>query len=621
MLARTRAAARRAAGVILTTSTRTMSLKVGPNDIRIPEAPYKAGRTRMLNDHAGSYEDVYKNFKFDLPATYNIGADITDKHARDKWDKTAIIFEDEDAKEARVTFGNLIQKSNQVANALTHKLGIQRGDRVAILMSQSPEAAICHAAIYKSGGVAVPLFVLFGPDAVKYRLSDSGATTVFVEPSKLDEVISLQKELPSLKNIVVTPTMSCFSTESKGYYDDPINQGTARLYSMNKLIENAEPLFDPVLTTPDDPALIIYTSGTTGPPKGALHAHRTLLGHLPGVEFPQNLFPQQDDLFWTPADWAWIGGLIDVLLPSLHHGVPVLAKRFKKFDPEQAFALMARQKVRNAFMPPTALKMMREVGNPKAKYDFKVRSIGCGGETLGEAVLQWGRETFGIDVNEFYGQTECNLVLGNCSRIMPVRPGSMGRPIPGHTVEICDELGNVLPVGSVGNIGIKAPHPVMFLEYLNKPQATKDKFAGGFLLTGDLGRKDQEGYFWYVGRSDDVIKSAGYRIGPSEIEDCLVSHPAVSNAAAVGVPDELRNEAVKAFVVIAPSHVGHSQDALRSELSEYVKTRLAKHEYPRQIEFVESLPMTTTGKVIRKDLKRKEYEKYYSERGLPCPKI
>jgi len=296
----------------------------------------------------------------------------------------------------------------------------------------------------------------------------------------------------------------------------------------------------------------------------------------------------------------------------------------RKFDPEVAFSILAKYQVKNAFMPPTALKMMREVPNPRSRFNYSMRSIGCGGETLGESVLEWAKDTFGFYVNEFYGQTECNLVLGNCAQVMQIRPGSMGKPIPGHVVEICDEKGNVLPVGEVGIISVKAPHPVMFLRYLNKPEATRDKFANGWLLTGDIGRKDEDGYFWYIGRNDDVIKSAGYRIGPSEIEDCIIAHPAVSNAAAVGVPDELRNEAVKCFVVLAPSYKHASPgilDNLRKELMEHVKKRLAKHEYPRQIEFVDELPMTATGKVIRKELKRREYEKYYAQLGKPCPPI
>jgi acetyl-CoA synthetase len=363
-------------------------------------------------------------------------------------------------------------------------------------------------------------------------------------------------------------------------------------------------VFTPFPTRADDPALIIYTSGTTGPPKGALHAHRTLLGHLPGVELPQNLFPQPGDLFWTPADWAWIGGLIDVLFPSWHHGIPVLAYRARKFDPEFAFHLMAKHEVRNAFLPPTALKMMRRVTPPKEWSALQLRSVGSGGETLGEELLDWGKSVLGITINEFYGQTEANLVVGNCAQLMPVKPGSMGRTIPGHVVEIVDDVGNVLPRGTAGHIAVRRPDPVMFLAYWMNRSATDRKFAGDWCLTGDTARQDEDGYLWFIGRQDDLITSSGYRIGPGEIEDCLLKHPAVAMAGVVGVPDDIRTETVKAFIVLKPE--AKAGEALERDIKNFVRYKLAAHEYPRLIEFVESLPMTATGKIIRKDLRARE---------------
>jgi acetyl-CoA synthetase len=335
-----------------------------------------------------------------------------------------------------------------------------------------------------------------------------------------------------------------------------------------------------------------------------LHAHRVLLGHLPGVEWPHEFFPQPGDLFWTPADWAWIGGLIDVLLPAWHHGVPVLAHRMRKFDPEEAYRLIARHGVRNVFMPPTALKLMREAGGAARGRGCRLRTLASGGETLGEGLLDWARASFGLTINEFYGQTECNLVVGNCAGVLPVRPGSMGRPIPGHIVEIVGDDGAVLPAGEIGNIGIRRPDPVMFLKYWGNPAATDAKFAGDLLLTGDLARKDDDGYVWFIGRADDVITSAGYRIGPGEVEECLMRHPKVALAAVVGVPDPIRTEMVKAFVVLKGGEV--APDSLAREIQDFVKARLAAHEYPRAIEFVDSLPMTATGKIKRGELKAGE---------------
>jgi acetyl-CoA synthetase len=369
-------------------------------------------------------------------------------------------------------------------------------------------------------------------------------------------------------------------------------------------LSRASERFDPVATLADDPALISYTSGTTGPPKGAVHAHRSLLGHLPGVELPQDFFPQPGDCFWTPADWAWIGGLMDVLLPAWHHGVPVVAYRAAKFDPEDAFRLIAELGVRNIFLPPTALKLMRQVPGSSSRHALSVRSIGSGGEPLGPELLAWGRERFGLTINEFYGQTECNLVLGNCATLMPVRPGSMGRPIPGHDVALIDADGHELPDGTLGEVAIRRPDPVMFLGYWRRPDDTAAKFVGDWLATGDLARRDDEGYFWFAGRKDDVITSAGYRIGPGEIEDCLLRHPAVALAAVIGVPDAERTERIKAFVVVRDDVVPGA--GLADEIRAFVRDRLAAHEYPRDVEFVAELPLTTTGKIMRRVLRDRE---------------
>ena len=534
---------------------------------------------------AKDYAELIAKFRWDIPARFNIGVDVCDRHAPDK---PALIFEDDSGRAREIRFGALRALSNRFANALT-ALGISRGDRIGILLQQSPEAAIAHIAAYKLGAIAVPLFVLFGEDALEYRLGDCAAACVVTDAAHLPKILAVRARLPALRRIVVVDGRGADGTED-----------------FQTLLDAASDAFVPADTAADDPALIIYTSGTTGNPKGALHAHRVLLGHLPGVEMPQDLFPQPGDLFWTPADWAWIGGLLDVLLPSLHHGVPVLAKRLRKFDPDAAYALMARHRVRNVFLPPTALKLLRQAPVP-AGYGAAPRSIGSGGETLGEELLEWGRATFGLTINEFYGQTECNLVVANCAPLYPVRAGSMGRAAAGHRVAIIDEAGNELGPGETGEIAVRRPDPVMFLGYWNNATATREKFAGDWLKTGDRGRRDADGYFKYVGRADDVITSAGYRIGPAEIEDCLLRHPAVALAAVIGVPDPVRTEAIKAFVVPKPGIT--ADEALAEDLRAHVRARLAAHEYPREVEFVPDLPMTATGKIVRRELKRREAEK------------
>ncbi|MDD4997309.1 MAG: acyl-CoA synthetase [Syntrophales bacterium] len=535
-----------------------------------------------------TYNEVCKGFRWNIPEFYNIGVDVCDKWADERY-RLALIYEDEGGRTEKFTFWDIKNLSNRLANALRAN-GVARGDRIGILLPQCPETAIAHIAVYKLGAIAIPLFTLFGPDALEYRLMNSGAKAVVTDGTNIEKLLQIRDRLPELKIIFVTR-----------------GKPGAGVVDFWAALEKGSSHFEAVMTKADDPALIIYTSGTTGPPKGALHAHRVVLGHVPGVEFFHNFFPKKEDVYWTPADWAWIGGLIDVLLPSWHHGVPVVAYRAKKFDPEQAFYFIAKYGIRNAFMPPTALKMMRQVKDPKSRYEYRMRTIGCGGETLGEELLDWGRQVMDLEINEFYGQTEVNLVVGNCCEILPIRRGSMGKPIPGHRVEVVDAEGNIVPPGTVGEIAILRPDPVMFLNYWQNPQATRDKFVGDWSLTGDLGKKDEDGYLWYVARKDDVITSSGYRIGPAEIEDCLLKHPAVSMAAVIGKPDPVRTEVVKAFVVLKPDVP--FREGLAAEIQEFVKTHLAAHEYPREVEFINELPMTSTGKIIRGELRRREIEK------------
>lgn len=536
---------------------------------------------------AASYEELTAKFRWQVPERYNIGVDACDKWAQGKEgsDRLALIHLAEDGRETRYSFRDMKRLSNRCANVLEAQ-GVEEGDRVAILLAQGPETAVAHLATYKLGAIAVPLFTLFGEEALEYRLANSGARVVVTDRAGLAKLAAIRDRLPALESVI--------SIDGPGELEDALD--------WHRLLERASDGYLPVDTLANDPAVIIYTSGTTGPPKGALHAHRVLLGHLPGVEMPQSFLPQPGDLFWTPADWAWIGGLLDVLLPAWHHGVPVVAHRFAKFDPEKAFALLAGCGVRNAFLPPTALKIMRTVERPAERWGARLRSLGSGGETLGAEMLDWAQQAFGVTVNEFYGQTECNLVVSNCAEIMAVKPGSMGRPVPGHRVAVIDEAGNELPPGATGTIAVQRPDPVMFLGYWRNPEATAAKFRGDWLMTGDQGSMDDEGYLHFLGRDDDVITSGGYRIGPGEIEDCLLKHPAVAMAAAVGVPDPLRTERVKAFVVLKPGREG--SEALVREIQDFVKTRLAAHEYPREVAFVDSLPTTATGKIIRKALRQ-----------------
>ena len=463
------------------------------------------------------------------------------------------------------------------------KSGIARGERVAILLPQSREVAESHIAIYKAGAIALPLAVLFGIDALVYRLHDAGVTGLITNSAGLQKLKNTTEPLPDFKLLL---SVDGDEDDAKDFH-----------LSLASQSEN----FTPVDTHADDPALMIYTSGTTGQPKGALHGHRVLPGHLPGFELVHEFFPHDGDLLWTPADWAWAGGLLNGLLPSLAHGVPVVARKFEKFDPDEAYRLMQDFKIRNIFVPPTALRMLRTVKNPRAKYDLHLRTVASAGEALGAETLLWAQEELGLTINEAYGQTECNLVIGSCNALAMVKPGFIGKPVPGHRVAIIREDGSACAPGELGQIAIARPDPVMFLGYWNREAATLEKFIGAWMTTGDQGVMDDEGYIKFIGRDDDVITSSSYRIGPVEIEDCLIQHPAIALAAAVGKPDPLRTEIVKAFVVLRPGFA--PSEELKADIARFVKERLSAHEYPREIEFVADLPMTTTGKIIRRELR------------------
>ena len=531
-----------------------------------------------------TYDEVCRNFRWEIPAYYNIGVDVCDKWAGDRR-RLALIYVDPRGETQKYTFRSLRDFSNQLANTLKAH-GIERTDRVGVLLSQRPETLISHIAVYKLGAVAVQLLTLFGPEAIEYRLGDSQAKAVITDKENLSKIHEITERLPHLKLVMVVD----------GGRDEAV-------VDFWESIATADRNFAPVKTRPEDPALIIYTSGTTGQPKGTLHGHRLLLGILPGFEFYHNLFPQKDDLMWTPLDWAYIGGSYDALFPTLHHGYPVLAYRPRKFDPEEAFYIMAKQGVRNLMAVPTVLRMMMNaVKHPRERFDIRLRSITAGGETLGEEMRGWTREHFGVDINEQYGQTECDLVVGYCSEIMEIVTGAIGRSVPGHRVEIITADGQIAEPGELGEIAVKAPDPVMFLGYWKNPRATQEKFAGDWMRTGDYGQKDKDGNFWFSGRQDDIIESGGFRIGPGEIEDCLMKHPAVALVGVIGVADPVRGEIVKAFILPKAGLI--PDKALEQSIKDHVKERLEAHAYPREVVFVTEMPRTKTGKILRTELRK-----------------
>jgi acetyl-CoA synthetase len=542
--------------------------------------------------HGVSYEEAMRQFRWPRPQRFNIGWAVCERHPSHA---LALIVENADGSVRNWMFGELLAASSRLANALGDR-GIKKGDRVGVFLSQSAELTLCHLAGYRMGAVVLPLFTLFGEEALEYRLANAEASALITDMSQLAKVLAVRDRLPHLKTVIVIGAGA---------------HGSAFL-DWDRLLAAASDSFATVDTAAEDPALLIYTSGTTGQPKGALHAHRVMLGSVPPVEQWLSHWPRGNEVMWTPAEWAWIAGLYDALFPAWFYGTPVVAHRFAKFDPERAFALLERHKVGVGFIPPTALKMMRQVANPRDRWRYDVRAICTGGEAMGEELLAWGRDTFGTTISEGYGQTEMNLMLLNSPDWFEVRPGSCGRACPGRKVAIVDAEGRVLPPGEEGQIAGWRHDPIVMLEYWRNPEATAAKNAGDWLLTGDLGRIDEQGYVFFKSRDDDVITSGGYRIGPGEIEECLMKHPAVAMVGVVGLPDKLRTEIVKAFVQLRPEIA--ATEALKVDLAAFVKTRLAAHEYPREVEFVAELPLTTTGKIMRRELRRMDAERKGSHR-------
>ena len=558
-----------------------------------------------------AYAALHYGFEWKVPSRFNIAQACSRRWAADPGHAgcTAIRWEHEDGGAGRMTYGELQAQADRLSGAL-RALGVRRGDRVAIVMPQRPETAVAYIAVLQLGAVAMPVSMLFGPDALEYRLQDSGAGVAIVDETSIHNLLAVRAACPQLRQLLAVGGAA-------GRGDLDWTAALAGRHAGFKLVETAA----------DDAAILIYTSGTTGPPKGALIPHRALIGNLTGFVCSQNWFGADgDEVFWSPADWAWTGGLMDALLPTLYFGREIVAFQ-GRFSAERAFELLQRHGVTHSFLFPTALKaMMKTVPDPRRAYTLKLRALMSAGEAVGDAVFGWCRDALGVVVNEMFGQTEINYVVGNCGSYVdarglrhpawPARPGSMGRGYPGHRVAVIDELGQECPRGTPGDVAVHRldvhgePDPVFFLGYWHNDAATRAKYTGdpadSWCRTGDTAVMDDDGYLWYQGRSDDMFKAAGYRIGPSEIENCLVKHPAVANAAVVPKPDAERGAVVKAYVVLAPGRSAGA--ALVAELQAHVRGQLAPYEYPKEIEFIDSLPMTTTGKVQRRLLRQREEE-------------
>ena len=632
----------------------------------------------MQADH---YDSIYRNFRWQVPEYFNMAQVCCQRWAQQKGASKKVAVrahctsENASKDASTLSYKALAEQANQLSHVL-ERLGVRRGDRVAIVMPQRFETAVAYMAVLQMGAVAMPLSILFGPEALEYRLQDSEAMVAICDESSIDNMVDIRKKCTDLLTVI-------------GVGDASEQAEIDYTFECALMSET----YAPVLTKADDGAVLIYTSGTTGPPKGALIPHRALLGNLTGFVASQNWFgfdaahnAASNAIFWSPADWAWTGGLMDALLPTLYFGKEIIAFN-GRFSPEVAFEILQKHQVTHTFLFPTALKaMMKAYPHPRSTFALKLQACMSAGEAVGDAVFAYCQDELGVTVNEMFGQTEINYVVGNCSMNAaalgrpkqgtapsggsaahevasvgviaaalgrpkqgtapsggsaahevasvgvgwPAKPNSMGRAYPGHQVAVIDDAGQVCPTGAVGDVAVNRydihghPDPVFFLGYWKNEEATAKKYTGDWCRTGDLATQDADGYLWYHGRSDDVFKAAGYRIGPSEVENCLVKHPAVANAAVVPKPDKERGAVVKAYVVLTPDLIAdraalrkakdqkglkaHDQK-LVSSIQAYVKGQLAPYEYPKEIEFIDALPMTTTGKVQRRVLRLKEQER------------
>ncbi len=552
-----------------------------------------------------NYAAMHAGFRWQVPAQFNIAEVCCRRWAArpDADERIAMHAHVPGGYCPTYSYAQLQDGANRVS-AVLRVLGVQRGDRVAIVLPQRYETAAAYMGVLQMGAVAMPLSTLFGPEALEYRLQDSEARVAICDMASLQAIDQVRDDCPLLETVIGV---------------GEAGRGADLDFDLALAQESGQ--FDLVPTRADDPAVLIYTSGTTGNPKGALIPHRALIGNLSGFVCSQNWFgfdgkrnETSSAVFWSPADWAWTGGLMDALLPTLYFGQPIVGCN-GRFSPELAFTLMQQHGVTHTFLFPTALKaMMKAYPKPGKQFKLKLQAMMSAGEAVGDAVFAYCRDELGVLVNEMFGQTEINYVVGNCTKYWPAKPGSMGRGYPGHNVKVIDDDGNECAVGVPGDVAVNRldvhgdPDPIFFLGYWKNDGATRGKYTGDWCRTGDVAVRDADGYLWYQGRADDVFKAAGYRIGPGEIENCLVKHPAVANAAVVPKPDRERGALVKAYVVLAAGHVG--SDALVAELQVHVKGKLAPYEYPKEIEFIDSLPMTTTGKVQRRVLRLREEERF-----------
>jgi acetyl-CoA synthetase len=516
---------------------------------------------------ARSYEEACEQHRWEVPERYNIAADVCDKH---DLDKPAMVHERFDGTVRELRWGELQELSNQAANVLAGA-GVERGDRVAVVLPPTPETAAIFFGTWKLAAVLLSMSVLYGDEGIRHRLSDS-------EPT-----------------VLVTDRANAGRFESAGVKLLILDDG---------LLDGADTEFETVATSADDPAQLYYTSGTTGMAKGIVHAHRYLIAH---EEFVYCHEVEEGERFHGMGEWAWAAGIAPLLGPWRLGALQCVYQREGGFDPHRQLDFLSRHEVTNVFTTPTAMRAMMAVADAGERYPQRFRRVCSAGEPLNPEAIRWFREQYGVTVLDYYGLTESYPLCANFP-FMEVREGSMGKPMPGWEVAILDEDERPVERGERGEICLRArSNPHYPLGYWRNQEAARETFGGEWFHTKDAAREDEDGYYWYEGRADDVIIAAGYRIGPFEVESACIEHPAVHEAAAVASPDDVKGNVVKAFVVLAEGK--EPSDELADDIKRFVRERLSAYAYPRSVEFVPELPKTLTGKIRRIELRQAEAEK------------
>ncbi len=542
------------------------------------------------------YDKIVKNFKWDdykdeieffkggkLNAAYN----AVDRHVK-TWrkNKVALYWEgDNDSK--KFTFGELSVLSNKFANVLKD-LGVKKGDRVFILLPRIPALYISFLGILKTGAIAGTMFSAFGPSGIKDRLADSTAKVLITDMELKKRVDEIRFELPSLETIIVIGD------------NVPKEKGVV---SYNEEMNKASRNFDIEKTDPEDFSFMLYTSGTTGKSKGIVHAHYSILQQHMTAKWVLDL--HEEDVMWCTADPGWVTGIAYGILGSWSNGASLVVYE-GRFDPSRWYSILEKYEVSIWYSAPTAIRMLMAAGNDiLKKYDLSSLRYLCSvGEPLNPEAVKWSTEELGLPFHDNYWQTETGGILVANYPSMPIKPGSMGKPFPGVKAAIVDDAGKELPVGKEGNLVIVPGWPSMMRQIWQNKEKYDSYFKGKWYFTGDRSSMDKDGYIWFVGRADDVIKTAGERVGPFEVESVLIEHPAVAEAGVIGVPDELRGEVIKAFLVLKPGN--EPSEGLKDDIKKFVKTRLAGHAYPKDIDFIKTLPKTRSGKIMRRVLKARE---------------